>query len=588
MQGPMTRRSTIIASCLAIAIAVLGLKSWSIAVGQVEQRVIAAIEQRTGLVVTGLERAEIALLPLPRISLSRVSFTQRDNLLTGSAARIRARLRLLPLLAGRFSFDRIDLAGPQIDVAVSGSDDNLGDWLAPPLAYLERLKVQSKIVIAGGSVFMRAQGSIRTILRDVNLVIEDREAADPLVLSGSVNWRGAVTELSLLWPMAGENARLTLSAVSPVMNLQFDGLRSGLSEPVINGKLSLATRSLAELLGWFDERPRLAAAIGALTLTSDAQIKPHEASLSNTRVTLDGDRLEGAIKLGDAGGRLALSGTLAGAGLDLGRLFGRLDTASGGVVAAAPLDFEGWTAQDIDLRISVDAARLNGARLDDVATYLLVKKGRFEAGLLRASAYGGSAKGRLLALATPGGIDVKLLAGLDKVNLAKAAVDLPDLPRVTGTGGLQIALDGLGETYEEIVASLSGKAGLNLRQGEIAGVSFAEMLRRVERNPGLIQRDWRQGRTPFDNAAVSFNVANGVATVADSTVTGQAYRLSLGGAILLPARRFEMTAALLPASGPLRLPFTLRGPLDAPAFEFDAESLIRPTGATTFPTQLLR
>ena len=57
--------------------------------------------------------------------------------------------------------------------------------------------------------------------------------------------------------------------------------------------------------------------------------------------------------------------------------------------------------------------RLNGARLSDVATYLLVKKGRFETGLLRASAYGGTAKGRFLASATPAGVDIKLQGVLD-------------------------------------------------------------------------------------------------------------------------------------------------------------------------------
>jgi hypothetical protein len=56
----MTRRASILAYCLIIALVLLGLQSWSIAVGRVEQHVISAIEQRTGLVVTARERAEIA------------------------------------------------------------------------------------------------------------------------------------------------------------------------------------------------------------------------------------------------------------------------------------------------------------------------------------------------------------------------------------------------------------------------------------------------------------------------------------------------------------------------------------------------
>lgn len=586
----MTRRASIIVYCLVIATVLLGLQSWSIAVGRLEQHVVSAIEQRTGLVVTARERAEIALLPLPRISLSNAVFQQRDGLLAGTALRIRARIRLLPLLAGNLSFDRIDLIVPQIDVAVPSGEEGLGNWLAAPLSYLEKLKVQSRIVMTGGAIFMRAQGVIQTILRDVNLVLEGRDADEPLALSGSLSWRGVPTELSLLWPMAGANARLSLRASSPLLALQFDGMRSVLDEPIVNGKLAISTKSLTNLLGWFGEQPRLAAAIGELDLTADAQIKPSEASLSNTVARIDGDRLEGVIKLGDAGPRLSLSGTLAGTQLDLGRLLGRLDLwhADSPADRAAPLDFEGWTAHDVDLRISVDSARLRGARLDDVATYLLVKKGRFEAGLLRAGAYGGSAKGRILAQSAPGGVDIKLQAGLDRINLAKAASDFPDLPRVSGTGGLQVALDGLGHSPETIIASLSGKTGISLRQGELGGFAFAELIRRLERNPKLLLSDWRQGKTPFDSAVVNFGIANGIATVMESQMTGPTYRLGLSGTVSLPVRWFDMTASLSSANGNLQLPFSLRGPLANPAFEFDSGAFRSGDATTPVPTLLTR
>jgi hypothetical protein len=586
----MTRRTSIIAYSLVIVLVLLGLQSWSIALGRAEQRVLAAIEQRTGLVVTKRERAEFALLPLPRISLSNVEFHQRDGLLKGSALRVRARVRLLALLSGSLGFDRVDLVVPQIDVAVAGSDDGIATWLAAPMTYLERLTVQSRIVVTGGSVFMRADGAIRTILRDVNLVIDSREAREPLTLSGSMIWRGVPTEVSLLWPMAGEQGRLTLNASSALMTLGFEGTRSGLTEPVVNGKLALATKTLPDLLGWFGERPRLADAVGALSLAADAQIKPGEASLSNAIASLDGDRLVGAIKLADAGGRLALSGTLAGAGLDLGRLYGRLDLhpPEQEPDQSPPLDFLAWTAQDVDLRVSVEAARFNGARLDDVATYLLVKKGRFEAGLLRAAAYGGSARGRLLALAAPGGVDVKLQATLDRISLARAAADLPGLAKLSGAGGAQITLDGVGHSAAQILGSLSGKASLTLRQGEIGGFAFADLLRRAERNPRVLLRDWRQGKTAFDQAMVNLAVADGLATVTEAQMTGAAYRLAAAGSISLPQRWIDMTAQLSPANGQTQLPFILRGPLGEPRFELDAPALLRSGGAAIVPTVTTR
>jgi AsmA protein len=449
--------------------------------------------------------------------------------------------------------------------------------------------VQSRIVMTGGSVFMRANGAIQTILRDVHLIVDGREADEPLSISGSLNWRGAATEVNLLWPMSAASGKLSLTTSSPVMDLRFEGIRNMLDEPIVNGKLSLSTRSLPDLLDWFGERPKLTAAIGSLELTADAQIKPREASLSNAVARIDGDRLEGAFKLGGVGSRLSLSGTLAGTELDLGRLVERIDLWDADTVAgrAAPIDFETLTAHDVDLRISVDAARLQGARLTDVATYLLVKKGRFETGLLRSSAYGGTVRGRLLAQAAPGGIDVKLQAGLDKVNFGRAAADLPQLSRLSGTGGLQVTLDGLGHSPDQIIASLSGKASANLRQGELAGFAFADLMRRLERNPRLLLRDWRQGKTAYETATLNLTVANGIAAATETQMSGSNYRLALTGIMSLPARSLDMTALLTSPSGQLQVPFRLQGPLDNPAFELDSAAL-RGGELAPLPTLLTR
>ncbi|PTM42713.1 AsmA-like C-terminal region-containing protein [Bosea sp. 124] len=577
----MTRRASILAYSLVLVLGLLGLQSWSIAVARVERHIIAAIEARTGLVVTELERAEIALLPLPRISLSHVGFAQRDGQVSGKALRIRARARLLPLLAGRVDFDRVDLVAPQIDIAIATDSDSLADWLATPLYYLQALRGQSRIVITAGSIFLRAEGAIRTILRDVNLAIDEREAQEPLAVAGSLSWRGVATEISLLWPVATGHGRTTLGVNAPLLKLQFEGTRSQSPEPATSGQLTLTTPSLPQLLGWFGDTPRLASAVGPLSLSANALIRPHDLALSNVVARLDGDRLDGALNLSFAGGRPSLSGTLAGAQLDLARLVSQLDIAEPASPAdAAALPFEAWTAQDIDLRVSVEAARLDGARFGDVATYLLVKKGRFETGILRANAYGGSAKGRLLATAAPGGIDVKLVAALDKVNFGQAGADLPQIARLGGIGGLQFSLDGLGRSLPEILASLSGKGSIALRQGELGGFAFGDLLRRAERNPGLALRDWRQGKTTFETASANAVIAGGILTIGEAQMAGSGYRMTLIGNASLPERTLDMAALLQPVAGTLRLPFSLRGPLAAPTLELEMQAMLRPTGAT--------
>lgn len=584
----MTRRAAIIAFSLVVAIGLLGLQSWDVALGRVQRGAIKAIEERTGFVVKELERAEIALLPLPRISLSQVSFTQRDGALAGEAVRVKAHLRLLPLLGGRISFDRVDLVAPRIDVAVPAGSDGVTEWLSPALAEFERLQSQSKIVVSAGSVFLRANGAIQSVVRGLDLVIDERDHDEPLALSGSLNWRGVPTEVNLLWPMAGGNAKAALSATSSLLKLRFDGSRSGPGEPVISGPLVLSTPSLPKLLGWFGEESRLGSALGAVAVSADIQVKPHEVSFGNAVVNLDGERLDGAIKLAETGGRYALSGTLAGAALDLGRIVDRLPVPAVDVADTTPFDLDAWTARDIDLRISVDAARLKGARLNDVATYLLVKKGRFETGLLRAGAYGGSVKSRLLATATPAGIDIKLQAGLDKVNIGQAASDLPQLARLSGTGTLQLALDGVGRTFDELLGSFTGRINLAARQGEIGGVALGELIRRAERNPVQALRDWRQGKTPYETITANAGIAGGLLALTEAQMIGSNYRFNLAGSAALRPRTLDMTALLASLNGSLKLPFLLKGPADAPDFDVETEAFLSPAGTSLVPTHLTR
>lgn len=584
----MTRRAAIIAFSLVVAIGLLGLQSWDVAVGRVQRAAIRAIEERTGFVVKALERAEIAFLPLPRISLSQVAFTQRDGTLAGEAVRVKAQLRLLPLLGGRISFDRVDLIAPRIDVAVPAGSDGVTEWLSPPLAEFERLQSQSKIVIRAGSVFLRANGAIQSVVRDLDLVIDARDLNEPLALSGSLNWRGVPTEVNLVWPMAGGNAKASLSATSSLLKLRFDGARSGPGEPVISGLLALSSPSLPRLLGWFGEESRLASALGAVAVSADIQVKPHEVSFNNAIVNLDGERLDGVIKLAETGGRFALSGTLAGATLDLGRLIDRLPVPAVDAADTVPFDLDAWTARDIDLRVSVDAARLKGARLSDIATYLLVKKGRFETGLLRAGAYGGSVKSRLLAVGVPTGVDVKIQAGLDKVNIGQAASDLPQLARLSGTGGAQLALDGVGRTFDELLGSFTGRVNLAARQGEIGGIALGELLRRAERSPAQALRDWRQGRTPYESITANAGIAGGLLALTEAQMSGANYRFNLAGSAALRTRVLDMTALLASVNGALKLPFVLKGPVDAPAFDIEPDALLSPAGASLVPTQFTR
>jgi AsmA protein len=575
----MSRRALILGLAAAALLLTLGLQPWNLALSHVERSVVAGIEARTGLKVTGLRRAEIAILPLPRISLSDVSFADPQGVLSGRAARLRARARLLPLIGGKLDFDRIDLVAPEVDVAADSSDGSYASWLDRVLGYLARLDGQTRLVLTSGSVMMRSESTVLTTLRDVNLLIEERAARAPVALAGSFTWRGEATKVDILWPVAGERARTAFSLGSRLMNVRLNGTRSA-AQGTTSGQIEFSTRSLSDALAWFGPRPRIASLARQVELTAQAQISGSSASLDSVVAMVDGDQLEGALKLDGTLPNWALSGTLAGADFDLGRLLRQAEpqpAAAGNDTAGTPLEFDGWTTNDVDLRLSLDSARIGTTRFRDLAAQLLIRKGRFEASLLRASAYGGSARARILATPVAAGADVKLQLGLEKVNLALAAEDLPDLARLSGTATGQLAFEGIGGSLEQVVGSLTGRAGLTIRQGEFRGIAFPDLLRKAEKPP-TSARDWRQGKSAFETLQLTALANLGVLYVTDTQIAGSGYNVVLNGTADLTRRWLDLNGALSSTMTSARVPFELRGPFFGAAFTPEIDAALRPTG----------
>ena len=71
-------------------------------------------------------------------------------------------------------------------------------------------------------------------------------------------------------------------------------------------------------------------------------------------------------------------------------------------------------------------------------------------------------------------------------------------------------------------------------------------------------------------------------------MNGSNYRFNLAGSASLRTRILDMTALLASANGALKLPFVLKGPVDAPAFDIEPETLLSPAGASLVPTQFTR
>jgi AsmA protein len=581
-------RPVVLALALAVAVILgIGLMPWPLARAGFDQRIISAMIRATGLMVETAPGARVALLPTPRILLTDAIFRSVDGTLHVESAKIRADIRILPLFAGQIVMDGIELASPQITLGVA--DGAMPPLVAAPTptAWFSAERETPRISLKDGSLFIRETAGIRSILRDMNFTLAERSAGDPLVISGALRWRGEAVEITANWPLPqgrddegrGKVQTVFLRLVSGMGSVRFEGLRQPGPIGPIEGRLEAETGSLPQALDWMGESSPFANLADKLRLSGEAVLAASSLTMPNISLSIDADRLDGAalVRPG-ANGVWGISATLDGARLDIDRMLARsgvithLEEAGRGIV---PLRIarDGW--RSIDLRLSLVQARLAKARLSDVALQFLASADRLDVSLARATAYKGTVKGRL-AISAEGPAapyDLRFSANAERIDVAAALADMGDMRRLSGTGFLQATLDGSGENLHDIAGSMKGRASLVVRQGEITGISLADLARRAERQPLAALREGLAGRSAFENISLAGPAQNGVIELSEGLVTGAGYRLTLGGGVSLPGRNLRLKGVLAGASPAGRLPFEITGPWGQPRIAPDLSAI---------------
>ncbi len=584
-------RIAILSTALAVTVA-LGLVPWPLARAELEQRLLAALMRATGLSAETAPGARIALLPSPRIILSEARFSSADRAITVTSTKIRADLSLLPLLAGQISVDGIDLTAPQITLDIADGD-------LPPLIALptegpgfSALRATPKLTLRDGSIYVRSGPGLRTLVRSVDITIEERDPGDPLVFAGRLRWRGEAVELSATWPLPGTAPQprpVSTRIISGMGSLRFEGLRQPGPIGPVEGRLDLEAGSLGLALDWLGEASPLGWTAERFRLSGEAVLAASGLTMPALSLSIDAERLDGAAQMKPGpDGRWGLSATLAGTRLDLDRMMRRADLPgflpeNGKATESFRLGHGAW--RSADLRLSLEQARIGKTRLDDVALQLLAAPGKLDLSLARASGFKGTVKARLIvqAEAASRSTDLRLSASAERVDLAQLMNDLADSRRLTGTGSLTLALDGAGESLRAAMATSKGRVSLVARQGELVGVSLAELARRAERQQFTALREIAGGRSAYETLSLGGPIQDGVFEITEGQIAGQGYRLNISGVARLAERQLSARAALSGTSGPARLAFDITGPIGEPRITPDIEALLRRPSAANAP-----
>ena len=597
--------------------AAIGLKRLAIAIGAVVAAVLVTLvglsfftpavavrdavakEIRT---VTGLDpilRGDIAVSLFPSGTVTFYNVALGDD---GSgepavvAAELTAHLRYFPLLAGRVEIADVTLVQPTITVAFSPAGQSNWAGLIRALAQalepdVNRSASFSEIGIHDGVVLIRGQRGGKPTTERLEGV--DFQLAWPSIsrsfgANGRFVWHDEPMEASLtlvdfLAALKGERSGVKLRLAGAPLKAAFDGIGSSQPTLKVDGTLSVESASLRDALRWANASELPFGGFGRFAMRAESSIAGGVVSLSGVNVELDGNVAEGVITLSTD--RRTVQGTLAADGLDLSPYVSgfHLLAANERAWDRLPIALDGFTDFDLDLRLSAANVRIANAQMGRTAVAANMRNGKLDITIGESQAFGGTAKGLVGLASADSGVTVTSRVQFIDVDLENCLGQVFGIRKLEGRGNLSVNIEGSGTSVLAVTSTLHGTASLTAHNGALAGINVEQLLRRLERRPLSGNGDFRSGRTPFDQFALSIKIDHGEVSVEDMHVEGPAVKLTVGGQVSVPTRDLDLkgvaTLVSNATSNQFDLPFVVQGQWDDPIMLPDAQSLIRRSGA---------
>jgi AsmA protein len=596
--------------------AATGLKRLAIAVGAVIAAVIVSLVALSFLIPAATVRDAVAkeihavtgLNPILRgdmtVSLFPSGTVTFHNVVLGEdhrgdpglvADELTARVRYFPLLAGRIEIAGVTLVRPTITVSFLPGGQSNWSGLIEALARAlqpdpERTAAFSEIGIQDGTVVLHKVGGNQSAerLEGVEFQLAWPSISRSFGASGRFVWHDEPIEASFtlgdfLSALSGERSGIKVRLSGAPLKAAFDGAMSAQPTLKIDGTLSVETPSLRDALHWTDSRRLPFGGFGHFSLKGHSSMSGGAVSLSNVNVELDGNTAEGVITLSTD--RRTVQGTLAADTLDV------TPYVSGIHLLAAnernwdqlPITLNGMADSDLDLRISARSIKVGSAQLGRTAVAANLRNGKLDVTIGESEAFGGTAKGSVGLASGNGGVTVTSRVAFIDVDLEACLGQVFGVRRLEGRGNVSLNIEGSGPSVLAVTNTLSGTASLIAHDGAIAGINVEQLLRRLERRPLSGNGDFRTGRTPFDQLALTLKIEQGQVSVDDMHLTGPTVRLSVGGQVSVPTRDLDLkgvaTLASSETANEFDLPFVVQGPWDDPLMLPDAQILLRRSGA---------
>ena len=586
----------------------LGVVSFLIPKDQVREAVKSEIRGATGLDPDLRGGVSVSLFPYGQVELADVTLGDSTGEPPLQASRVVARLSFLPLLLGQIEIADITLADPRIVVTIDSQGRS--NW-SPLLSSLTRafdtkdrrdddVPSFSEIRINGGTIVVRDDyRQIYEYLSSADLSLAWPAISRSFAVTGTARYRGEMLDIGMTLgnfaaALQGERSALKVRVAGEPLKLAIDGAIATRPTMKIEGATAIDSLSLRQAIAWLGRKPLPGGGFERFSLKAQTNVLGGTIALSQVNLELDGNTAEGVLTFA-ADGRQTLQGTLAADTLDLTPYLStvRLLAAPDREWSRTPIDLDGLTTADLDLRLSAGKITIGTAQLGRTAIATNLRAGKLGITIGEARGFGGVIRGNINLAKAEQGAAFASQIHFDNVNLERCIGELFGIKRIDAKGNLTFALEGAGPSVYALTRTLDGEATLTANKGALTGLNVEQLLRRLERRPLSGGSEFRSGRTPFDTLSVQVKIAKGNATIENVDLRGQTIELALEGEASIPARDLDLkgVATLVSANADRKafeLPFVVQGRWDDPVMLPDAQILIQRSGAAAPLLEALR
>jgi AsmA protein len=537
-----------VALCAAAAAIVTSLAFRGLP-GGAEVALLDAVRAATGLEVAANGRAQIELLPTPRIFISAVSLSQQGEQPFAVVRQAVGAPEIGPLLAGRIVLGEVTLDGAQvaIDRAPLGSLFGRGGVMrdAP------EIRLTDARLSFGAAVIDKVEAGLSWA-----------GGGRPFSVSGYGIYEGRPVEVAVTLSDAkalagGEAAPMRARIEGGGARLTFDGTARVDGGPHFSGDLRARAASLRETLQWLGlPAPRRTSPLTGFSLAGRASADRKGVAITDAELNLEGGSFLGAGRIALVHGRPNVEATLDASLIDLAPYVEGIAPAVNETDGWSPkrLDLRPLAGYDLDLRLSADEVRFGAWRLGATAATLAISDGAIDLSVGEADAYGGVVGGRFSLAPERGSTRMRLQAASTDVDLGRALADIVAQPWLTGTLTSDFAIEGVGASAAEIVSTLSGRGSARVVGGALKGIGRSKTLALA----GL------RGSMDVDHASAKLIFSRGVADIDDFAIAGEDAAFTLSGDARLVERDIALRGFVRPVDGTWTLPVKVVGPLDAP------------------------